>query len=107
MHKIAVVVSGAITILSPSIVFAAPKTFSELVAFLIGYINIIIPIIISAAVLLYVRNTASGLWGMREGKADPSWKTGMMWGVITIFFMVSIWGILTILLNTVGFPIPR
>lgn len=97
--------AGAWVLLFPAVAFAAPQTFAELVHFIISYINFIIPIIISLAVLLYVRNTAQGLFKMKDGKGDPDWKTGMLWGIIAITLMVSLWGILTILANTFQIPV--
>lgn len=91
---------GAFTILVPSIAFGAAKTFIELVANFIDVINIIIPIIISAAVVLYMKNTATGLYNLKGGKVDPDWQKTMLWGIIVITLMVSLWGILSILTNT-------
>lgn len=99
--------SGAVFIILavPLMASAAPRTFGELVHFLISYINFVIPIIISAAVLLYVYHTGQGIWRMKDGKPDEAWKQGALWGIIAITLMVSLWGILTILANTFQIPI--
>lgn len=84
---------------------APPKTFGQLVDFLVSYINFIIPIVISAAVLFYVYNTGAGIWKMKGGDPGPDWKQGVLWGVIAITLMVSIWGILSILAATFHIPV--
>ena len=101
------IASSALITLTPLLASAAPQTFAERVGFLIGYINIIIPIIISAAVLCYIYNTGQGMWDRSKGLSDTAWKDGMMWGIITITIMVSIWGILSILANTFQIPLTR
>lgn len=94
------VIFGAFSILTPSIALGAAKTFIELVSNFIDVINITIPIIISAAVVLYMKNTATGLYNMKSGKVDPDWQKTMLWGIIIITLMVSLWGILSILTST-------
>lgn len=112
MHKIKITLVMSASFLwisgAPIIISAAtPKTFAELVSFLIGYINIIVPLIITAAVVFYMRNTLLGLISLKGGTVDPDWKKGMLWGIGIIFLMVSIWGVLSILAATFQIPIVR
>ena len=98
---------SAAQLLLPVPALAAPRigsspTFNSLVHFFLAYINILIPIAIAAAVVLYMYNTASGIFKLRSGSVDPDWQKGMIWGIVAIFLMVSLWGILTILANTFG-----
>ena len=101
--KFGAILLGISGFLLPSIAFAAPQTFSDLVHFFIGYINFIIPMVITAAVVLYMRNTATGLYDLSRGKANPDWKASMVWGIVILTMMVSLWGILTIIGVTFGF----
>lgn len=94
---------GISALLAPSIALAAPQTFAELVGFFVGYINFIIPVIISAAVVIYMKNTATGIYKLKGGKADPDWQQGMLWGIVIITMMVSLWGILSIIAQTLRF----
>ena len=101
--------TGVLAWSTPAIALAAgpPETFGELVGMLLGYINVIVPIVIAGAAVVYMKNTASGLFAMRSGKADPDWQKSMLWGVLIIFLMVSLWGISSILANTFGIPLGR
>lgn len=78
-----------------------PRTFPELVGFLICYINRIIPILIGAALLIFfggiIRYIAAGGEG---GKLKG--KDLMLWGVVALFLMVAVFGILQILQTTFG-----
>lgn len=103
------VITGVVAVfLAPNLVSAAtqtPQTFEQLVAFIIGYINIIVPIVITLAVVYYMWNTAQGIWTNRTGTIDPDWQKGMVWGLLAIGLMVSIWGVLNILASTFGIPV--
>lgn len=93
-EKILALVGGVFAVMTPSIAFAAPQTFSDLVAQLISFIDALVPIVVGLTILVYMNNTATGIYKLGQGKADPEWKQGMFWGIIIIAVMVSIWGIL-------------
>ena len=101
MRPTILIISFALSsLLAPSLALAAPTTFAGLVNFFLGYINILIPMIISAAIVIYMKNTATGLYNLKSGKPSPDWQQSMFWGIVVITVMVSIWGILSVLGNT-------
>ena len=80
---------------------AAISNVDDIFAFIQHLLNVILPLIIAAAVVYFV-------WGMfqlflagDEEKKDKA-KTTIIYGVIAIFVMVSIWGLVNILSNTFG-----
>ncbi|MBI2617938.1 hypothetical protein HYW58_00575 [Candidatus Kaiserbacteria bacterium] len=81
--------------------FCTPlRTFGDLVCFFVSVINALIPILIALAVLGF-------FWGVfRYGFSSDSeegiqeGKTVMLYGIIALFVMVSIWGILNVLTRT-------
>lgn len=78
-----------------------PRTFSELVGFIICYINRIIPLVIGVALLVFFWGIIRYIWsGGEDAKAKG--RNLMLWGVIALFVMVSIFGILAILKNSFG-----
>jgi fumarate reductase subunit D len=84
----------------PQIVFAAPQTFSDLVFLIVYYVNRIIAVVIALAVLgLFI-----GIfrYGFSLGNEDhiKEAKRILFWGVVGLFVMVSIWGILRLLAQT-------
>ena len=91
---------AALAFVAPTVAFAAPKTFAGLVAFIVGYINLLIPIIITLAIIYYMWNTVQGMWKLKDGKVDADWSKSMLYGIIAIALMVSIWGVLRILAST-------
>lgn len=80
---------------------------AELVARIIEFvINPIIGLLFAAALVFF-------LWGgfqfISNAEGDAGRETGrrhMLWGIIGLFVMVSVIGILTILGNTFGFSVP-
>lgn len=99
------IVYGALSFLFPMVALAQTLNFDQLstpVTSLGNIINKVIPLVIGAAVLVF-------LWGVLkyvvagddpEKRADARWF--MVWGVISLFVMVSVWGLVRILQNTLG-----
>lgn len=83
----------------PHITMAANNVFNDLVNKLVGIINIIAPILISLAIVLFFFHTGKGIFGQAKdsGAAQSQLKETLFWGVIIIFVMVSIWGILNLI----------
>jgi hypothetical protein len=81
---------------------AAAATITDvnsIFAFIKNILNTVLPLIIAAAVVYFV-------WGMfqlflagDEDKKEKA-KTTVIYGVIAIFVMVSVWGLVNILSNT-------
>lgn len=84
---------------APGILFAAPTAFSDLVNKFIDIINTIVPILISLAMVLFFFHTGKGIFGHAKdsGQAQAQLKETLFWGIVIIFVMVSIWGILTLI----------
>jgi len=81
---------------------ASTKTFKDLVLYAFGIINRIIPILVSLALLLFFWGMARFINNAGSEEAITNGKQMMIWGVISLFVMVSILGILQLLLSDVG-----
>ena len=65
-------------------------TFAGLVAWIIGYINDIVLVLGALALLLF-------MWGVVMyifKPADKQRRRSMMWSLLTLFILFSIWGII-------------
>lgn len=86
--------------------FATPfVAFAQNIQGVLGVIqnllNLIIPILITLAVVTFFWGLAKFIWsigGEENAKADG--KKIMLWGLVALFVMVSIWGIIGLLGNT-------
>lgn len=81
--------------------FCTPfRTLGDIVCFVVSFVNVLIPILVGLALLGF-------FWGIfrygfaansDDGRAEA--RRIMIWGLIGLFVMVSIWGILRILVFT-------
>ncbi|MCD5384411.1 MAG: hypothetical protein LRZ97_00675, partial [Candidatus Pacebacteria bacterium] len=88
-------ISLAIAILFvPVTTFASTYTLKFYVDKFIGVINVIVPILITLAIVLFFYHSGIGIFGSSSGNAEArtKLKETLLWGVGIIFVMVSIWG---------------
>jgi len=84
----------------PIISFAAPRTFGELIYVLVSLINTAVSVVIALAVLGFFWGVTKYMFSAQDSTKLEEGKKIMVWGIIALFVMVSIWGILRILINT-------
>ncbi len=85
------------------------SSFKNFVNSLIGFIeSTIIPILITVAVLFFVYNVTMFIFRADDKAQREKMKQYMIWSVIALFLIFSLWGIIAILRNTVGVrnPLP-
>jgi Type IV secretion system pilin len=80
--------------------FATVSSFSGLVTQLLSYVRLLIPFIIALTLLVFI-------WGIFKlvfaGGSEVDVKEGtkfMTWGIVSLFVMVSVWGLVRILTKT-------
>ena len=92
--------SVSVFLLTPAIALAAaPQTFAGLVTMLVSLMNSAIGTLVLAALVLYFFGILANLRKAQEGDSSQL-RTFFMWGIIAVFVMVSVWGILRILQAT-------
>lgn len=100
MGKYLVSLSALAFVVLPVVASAAFTNFSESVTTIEGWINSLIPLLIGIAVLVF-------LWGVVKyvtaGDDAEKRKAGgalMAYGILAIFVMISVWGLVNILVDT-------
>lgn len=83
----------------PGVALAAPRTFDELAGSIVQLLNagIGVSIILGLVVFFY------GLAVSMPHKEHADWerlRNTILWGIIALFVMVSVWGILGLVRNT-------
>jgi hypothetical protein len=96
------ILAVALAVAVPTVA-SAQTTIMSLIALLGNVLNMLIPIIITLAVVFF-------FWGLALFllKADEEKEKGrsiMLYGVLTLFVMVAIWGLVGILANTLGISV--
>lgn len=66
-------------------------------------VNYIIPFLVGLAVLVVIYGVFSFISNAADEEARASAKQFIIWGVIGIFIMLSVWGLVSILENTLTF----
>ncbi len=100
VKKISILSIGLLT--PHSLAFAAPRNFTELVNMFTGIINSATVVLFSAAIAFFFWKVAQGLFGYDGDNATKKQelRDTLVWGIVIIFVMVSIWGIIAILQST-------
>jgi hypothetical protein len=97
---------GALS-LTPMLAFAQSgettvSTLQGLVISIKGFLNAIIPILIALAVIYFFWGLVTYIRASGDEKARAAGKSQMLWGIIAIAIMVSLFGLIAWLQNTLG-----
>jgi uncharacterized membrane protein YuzA (DUF378 family) len=95
----------AITFLAPSIALAQTQTITDvnsLTSKLVGIGNTVIYLLVSLAVIYIIWNTVQYFIKGQSGEENDRRKSGMsiLWGIVGLAIILSIWGLVGILTNT-------
>jgi len=102
MKKTIAFISLALMSLLALPVFAAsPKDFKELInnVFINGIFRPLVPFLIGLAVIVFIYGVLL-LMLSEGGEKKEEGKQFMIWGIVGIFVMVSVWGLVYILRDT-------
>ena len=78
---------------------ASAATLTNTLVYLSQFLNGVIGLFITLAIVLFFWGLIRYLWSIDSENAHEGLKI-MFWGLICIFVMVSIWGIIKLLQNT-------
>jgi FtsH-binding integral membrane protein len=98
IRRLAFLAPIALVIL-PSIAFAAPRTFAELASLAVDILDGAAGLLILAGIVIYFYGMSTNILKMKD-EGGEKMRTYLVWGIIVIFIMVSIWGILRLLRTT-------
>lgn len=62
----------------------------------------LILMVFAAGFFLFMYGLVEFLWNSREGEINDNGKRHMLWGIVGMFIMVSVGGILALILGTFG-----
>lgn len=81
---------------------ASAQTFSSILGVFASLVNQLIPLTMALALLAFFWGLVKYIWssGNEEGKADG--KKIMIAGIVGLFVMVSVWGLVGIIAQTFG-----
>ena len=59
-------------------------------------------LILTAGLLLFIYGLVEFIWSAREGSDHKTGLNHMLYGIIGMFIMVSVYGIISLIINTIG-----
>ncbi|OHA94715.1 MAG: hypothetical protein A3C62_00100 [Candidatus Zambryskibacteria bacterium RIFCSPHIGHO2_02_FULL_39_16] len=84
-----------------------PNNLRELVSIFIDLIQVALPVVVGFALLAFFWGLAKFIFRVGgDEKAVEEGKNLMIWGVIALFVMISIWGIIAFVYRDIGFSRP-
>jgi hypothetical protein len=72
-----------------------------IIRFINNILNVALPLIIAAAVVWFVWSMFQVFLAGDDDKQAKA-KTNALWGIVAIFVMISVWGLVNILVRTFG-----
>lgn len=88
-----------VALLFPGLALAAPRTFSELADLLVNLINGGIGVALILGIVIYFYGLVTSIPHTSEGGSERL-RAHFFWGILALFVMFSVWGILALLRNT-------
>lgn len=73
---------------------------SSLISFIRYLMNAALPILIGLAVIFFIYSLLTFL--MSAGSAKDQARSQMIWGIVILFVMVSVWGLVKVFQNSLG-----
>jgi len=84
----------------PFVAFA--QNITDLILQINGIINVIIPFIVGLAVLVIIWGIFGYITGAGDEEKRGEAKQYIIWGVIGVFIMLSVWGLVNVVVNSFG-----
>ena len=78
----------------------APTTFQALANVIVRILNAGVVLLIAATIVYYFYGITKDIWSMKEGKASEHLGGYLFRGILVLFVMISIWGIIQLIQYT-------
>jgi amino acid transporter len=65
-------------------------------------VNPIILVVFAFGFFMFMVGLVRFLWNLREGEASEEGKNHMLWGIVGMLVMISVWGIISLVTSTFG-----
>ena len=93
------IASATLLLLAPAVAFAAARNFQELSNSLVFLLDNATAVLVLAGIVVYFYGISTNILKFSDDGGEKA-KAYFFWGIIVLFVMLSIWGILRLLQNT-------
>jgi hypothetical protein len=109
MRKIIISAASAVSLLTPFIVGAQNQPnvnyFTGILAQLQGLVNAAIPFMFALAFLFFLFGLVKFMFSAGNEDAKDTGKRIMIWGIVILFVMVAVWGIVNFISSLTAIPL--
>jgi hypothetical protein len=91
----------------PTVASAAPRSLQELACQVVELIDLATFTLIIFGLVAYFWGIISNIPHFGDEQGAEKRKSFLLWGIVILFVMVSIWGIIQLLQSTLGFKDPQ
>ncbi len=98
MNKYLTSAVGAALLLTPFVAFA--ETLEDTLRTVNNLIGVITPIVVALALIYFFWGLASLLLGKADDKGREEARNKMIYGILILFVMLSVWGLVGVLQDT-------
>ena len=108
MRKIIISAASAVSFLTPLVLAAqAPPQptiapFTNLLAQAQAFVNAAIPFVFALAFLFFLWGVALFIFSAGNEDAKDKGKRVMIWGIVALFVMVAVWGLVNVIAGLTG-----
>jgi hypothetical protein len=78
---------------------STPKVFKDIVCIILELLSLMVPLLAGAALLVFFWGLAKFIHNAGSESAREEAKNVMFWGIIALFVMFSIWGIISFFMS--------
>lgn len=75
---------------------------ASLISALAGVVGAIVPVLVTMGLAVFLWGLVKYMWGKGSGPDIESAKVLMRWGLVILFVMVSVWGIISLMQAALG-----
>lgn len=79
------------------------RTLSDVVASFVGIIGLLLPLIVALTVLVFLWGLVKFIAKSGDAKGHEEGKSLMIWGLVGLFLMLSLFGVLRLFYTDLGF----
>lgn len=77
-----------------------PRNFGDIANIIIDIVNTAVPVLITAALAAFIWGIAKSILHSDNPDARASGRTIMLWGILSLFVITFVWGIITVVQRT-------
>lgn len=81
---------------------SAQTTLGSILTTVLNLLRAVVPILIVLAVIYFIVGVARYIMASGDEEAQKGARSMMIWGVIALFAIVSVWGLVAVLQSTFG-----